>query len=324
MEREFMLLEDDYVVRPDTVFLDAGMKVRVAYYPGYRVNLRRQLCSLCEYMMDHVEYKDEGAVMLVYSFYSQTKNENTSLEDLFGVISACNVPESNNDDGRKGLPIYDEQHVLEQTAFREIIPDNSYVAPGIMEAVKQSPLRLRMRTVIIPLTMILIVLLLLKSGVFINPLTGKTYVLAIFGCIFCSVCIVVGLERKLWKRFYDQLECSLKSASAARDEATVMVFSDGTAAYPFSLVSDEFEPIHASRFPFVIGKSRETSDYCLDKVGVSRQHLRIDRETDGFSLADLGSTNGTFVNSVRLRPGVATPVRRGDEIRIGSYIYYCN
>jgi DNA-binding NtrC family response regulator len=45
----------------------------------------------------------------------------------------------------------------------------------------------------------------------------------------------------------------------------------------------------------------EDNDLVLDDETVSRNHCRIFREGDQYMIADLGSTNGTFVNRVRIR-----------------------
>ena len=94
--------------------------------------------------------------------------------------------------------------------------------------------------------------------------------------------------------------------------------------FPFSLVSDEYPAIQAGRFPFFIGKDPKTSDYVLNKAGVSRYHLKIDKEGEYFTIADLCSTNGTYLNGVRLEAYRPERVKRGDEVRIGPAIYYCN
>jgi two-component system, cell cycle response regulator len=52
---------------------------------------------------------------------------------------------------------------------------------------------------------------------------------------------------------------------------------------------------------------------------VSRYHARITRDDDGqYWVADLGSTNGTFVNNQRLEEAV---LRDGDYLRAGNCIY---
>ncbi|WP_352432215.1 FHA domain-containing protein [Pyrinomonas sp.] len=55
------------------------------------------------------------------------------------------------------------------------------------------------------------------------------------------------------------------------------------------------------------------------EVKVSRRHARIWRESGGYFIEDLGSTNGTYVNRTkRLLPGERVPLRDGDEIIVGK------
>lgn len=52
---------------------------------------------------------------------------------------------------------------------------------------------------------------------------------------------------------------------------------------------------------------------------VSRRHARITRRGNEYSVEDLGSTNGTFINrGRRLLPGDRHPLRDGDEIIVGK------
>ncbi len=62
--------------------------------------------------------------------------------------------------------------------------------------------------------------------------------------------------------------------------------------------------------------SHPSNDVVLDDTTVSRRHAMITRKGGRFELADLGSTNGTFVNGGRVRQPVA--LKRGDEIKFGS------
>jgi EAL domain-containing protein (putative c-di-GMP-specific phosphodiesterase class I) len=50
---------------------------------------------------------------------------------------------------------------------------------------------------------------------------------------------------------------------------------------------------------------------------VSRRHARIECQDGPTLLIDLGSTNGTFVNGVRLAEGAETLLREGDGVRFG-------
>lgn len=62
--------------------------------------------------------------------------------------------------------------------------------------------------------------------------------------------------------------------------------------------------------------SHPSNDVVLDDTTVSRRHATITRKPGNFELADLGSTNGTFVNGGRVRKPIA--LKRGDEIKFGS------
>ena len=65
----------------------------------------------------------------------------------------------------------------------------------------------------------------------------------------------------------------------------------------------------------LVGRSPEC-DIFLDDVTVSRQHAEIMREGDEFTIRDLGSLNGTFVNRRRIESAV---LEDDDEVQIGKY-----
>jgi phosphoserine phosphatase RsbU/P len=65
----------------------------------------------------------------------------------------------------------------------------------------------------------------------------------------------------------------------------------------------------------VIGRRSDCQIFVPD-MRVSRQHARLWREGESWTLEDLGSNNGTYVNGVRVQ--AATPLRHEDEIAIAS------
>ena len=59
------------------------------------------------------------------------------------------------------------------------------------------------------------------------------------------------------------------------------------------------------------------SDIFLDDVTVSRRHVEFRRGVDGrFTVADVGSLNGTYVNRERID---SVTLFNGDEVQIGKY-----
>ncbi len=70
----------------------------------------------------------------------------------------------------------------------------------------------------------------------------------------------------------------------------------------------------------IVGRSR-SCDLRLPEGDASRRHAEITGNTQGFTLFDLGSTNGTYVNGERVQERRLEP---GDRIQIGgSAITFC-
>lgn len=60
------------------------------------------------------------------------------------------------------------------------------------------------------------------------------------------------------------------------------------------------------------------NDVVLDDDTVSSRHARLEFEMGGWKLIDLGSTNGTFVDGVRLTADIPTPIVDAARIRFGG------
>jgi len=90
-------------------------------------------------------------------------------------------------------------------------------------------------------------------------------------------------------------------------------------AYAFRFISGKYQggeyPL-AQTGEVVIGRSSEL-DLVLVEDMVSRKHAKVTLGPVGVSIADLGSTNGTFVNGEKVR---RAELKEGDRILIGTNI----
>lgn len=64
-----------------------------------------------------------------------------------------------------------------------------------------------------------------------------------------------------------------------------------------------------------IGRSRDC-DVVIDDAGISRRHAEIRVGEDGWTVADLGSTNGVIVNGQQIHG--EWPLQPGDRVELGS------
>ena len=71
--------------------------------------------------------------------------------------------------------------------------------------------------------------------------------------------------------------------------------------------------------PITIGRS-PTSSLVIDEQGVSRHHAAFSMHRSGYTITDLKSTNGTYVNGERMRGGEHLLIS-GDRVRVGSVVF---
>ncbi len=100
---------------------------------------------------------------------------------------------------------------------------------------------------------------------------------------------------------------------------TVIYRSDESAAPPVPVqdivtLSLDGRQLTVARPRTVIGRSREC-EIRLDDVNVSRRHCEVVEDSDGWSLVDLGSTNGTELNG---RAVDRAELSDGDTITVGG------
>lgn len=83
------------------------------------------------------------------------------------------------------------------------------------------------------------------------------------------------------------------------------------APVPFEIIINKDE--------FIIGRKQELVDGMISfnrKVG--RAHCKIVRQANHYAIIDLQSSNGTYVNRVRLQSSQPCPIKDGDNVRLAD------
>lgn len=71
----------------------------------------------------------------------------------------------------------------------------------------------------------------------------------------------------------------------------------------------------------VIGRDIDICDVVLEHHQVSRQHFRLERDPSGnYTVTDLATTNGTYLNNQRLPATIPTPWNYEDIVRAGDFL----
>ncbi len=108
---------------------------------------------------------------------------------------------------------------------------------------------------------------------------------------------------------------ALEASATADEQAAITALPSGSA-----LLIVRRGPTVGARFlldtDITVAGRHPDADIFLDDVTVSRRHAEIVREGTSFSMRDLDSLNGTYLDGERTAGGV---LQDGSEIQIGKY-----
>ncbi len=77
--------------------------------------------------------------------------------------------------------------------------------------------------------------------------------------------------------------------------------------------------IAVNKDEFVLGRKQGVADGVIPfNRMIGRAHCKILKRQNGYLIVDLDSSNGTYVNGIRLQPNQPYPIRSGDTIRLAN------
>jgi pSer/pThr/pTyr-binding forkhead associated (FHA) protein len=137
----------------------------------------------------------------------------------------------------------------------------------------------------------------------------------------CTACQTENIEGALFCE-----ECGVKlEAMGAGDDTNVETEVEGAT---FVLASSDGSRLEMpGKDEIVIGREDPISDIFPDvdltglggmEKGVSRKHAVIHRAGADYTVEDMGSTNGTYINKKKIQPHAPQTIKAGDELRFGK------
>jgi hypothetical protein len=149
------------------------------------------------------------------------------------------------------------------------------------------------------------------------------------GIIVCPSC---GAENPAGSKYCDDCGASLEvSATPAPAPPSVppaapVVPQAPSVVYPKLIAESTNEEFVLDKDIITIGRQSPADGIFpdidltdLDKEAyISRRHARILKREEGLIFEDLGSSNGSFINNVRITQGIQQFINDGDKLRLGK------
>jgi diguanylate cyclase (GGDEF)-like protein len=111
-----------------------------------------------------------------------------------------------------------------------------------------------------------------------------------------------------WKTRVTSIIPVKQASGAASTACLVLIYPNG---------ADMGRRFELTQLEHIIGRGADC-DIQVDKDSVSRKHARVHRSGNGWSVSDLGSTNGSYLNDVPIK---TESLRDGDLLKIGNTIF---
>ena len=123
------------------------------------------------------------------------------------------------------------------------------------------------------------------------------------------------------------IDDAVEDAHGNRESAAIHTEAEPMRAYLEAIAAndgdgisnDEMRTIEISGERMIIGRDHRQADIVLDKSGISRAHCELVLADDGYSLIDLGSSNGTRLNGEPVAAYRPYPLQEGDRIQLAGH-----
>lgn len=348
---EYLLPPEGILLRPEWLFYQSEKEeFRFCYYPEPTGEFREQLLLLAEFCMKHTDHRDSGAVLFIYRLYCMLQRGNIEADAIWKCFSehTDEVKELQPPQETEKEPIIKEpltkqsiprQPIPKQSMSRQTMPRQLMSKQSVSkQPISKQPISKQLQQIekeqIIGKNETTEIDQTAQTTGHTSWLTkNHNYPASVYiygGLTIIS--ILGGIIYGFRFLFLTHRENDLKviilfwiigiimgySMLRSRRRGYTDIYETGIWCLT---EKNGIQEIKLTHLPAVLGRKPEEADYILADEGVSRKHLQIFLQDTKLFIADIGSTNGTFLNTQRLEIDMPVEIREGDVIGIAQSEY---
>lgn len=285
----FLLEERNIVWFPQHIYQDLERKDFYFIYIPY-CEENTGFGELMEYLIEHIDYQDEGLVEYLYRAYEQYEMAGDAyLQDKIFEDAQCleKVNELKKEEdaaGKQNSWDEDGEVVPEEETEKNVKERNGQQNPAGQNAEKKGLFNIWENR--------------RKKDKQQRENYTRNLQLTMAGCAVAEE--TVYEEEDMGRTIYIEEKPETKETvhRLLSEEGKLLVILDQPS--------------------YTIGKKRGEADLVLNDLSISRLHAKIIKEDNGFYIEDMNSTNGTFKNGLQLQPYEKRKLEEGDEIMLGK------
>lgn len=300
MTEAFLLDFRKVLLLPQYLYTDFNAThLYFCYYPDCQEE--NSLEALGNFILENVDYQDQKAVELAYSFHREIMEENVSLEQLVEHITEEKKNDTIKVENEKAALHEGEgagEQVSDNISHDDIFGNSEYEREMIKNQVLEED---------------------------DNRIQGFRRLLQTFIKKIKEYKLPLRFTKETEQNRYEvELDIEEEPYTAYAEPVEATQFFSGEEIEIHGLYyqgSEKYSNFTLEVFPFVIGKGEKGIDGRIVNPLVSRIHSQVDYVDKSYYLTDLNSTNGTYLNGQRLEPHQKIKLTPGDYIQFARVPY---
>lgn len=318
--KEYLLSADSLLLNLNYILYDSNQnKFQFLYVPGLKKTFSMQMKSLMEDIMLIFNHQDAEGTAFFYDLYSKFLDSYFTAELFWEYISRISDERRKPDKEDAGLVIWEKE-------------PEPYVISELPVGIGEDRNKEKK-----PAQYITIGIAVLLSAILFYFLRGRSIPL-ICGIIIISILVLTGLtypreragQEAPENQRYGEWQAVWQEETPIRETENILpteIIMGEEEKKPVTRLMPYMDknkpPILVAEGKIVVGRLGERVDVCVDAPGISRVHAEIERKNEVVTLMDSGSTNGTYLNHIRLAEYEKTEIKCGDIVGFAGEEYYC-
>ena len=304
----YLLDERYFVLKPEHMYRDMeNGELRLIYIPfidmeDELLKVAGRYYALADMLLAQIDHKDSDAVEIAYGFYSKSKEDLFSLDAYYESIN--------------GIMKLNQQQAIKEQYIADTMED-SRSSNGFDESNDTGLKLIREATV---RTVTGEEKKTKKKNKNKNKKSLKNGVKGLFKRKNSEKDeIRFDSQVTVDDYWYDEGETTFMDTDNNQDDEKTVFIEESSPDYVIAFnVCGVSKECPLNYFPQTVGKKYEVVDICISDNSVSRTHAEFIMRDNEIYIRDLGSTNGTYVDDVKIGVGEEKRVYRGTKIRFGK------
>ena len=339
---KYMLDVDKLQLAPEQLFLNSDCSnISLCYLPLKNEDFTTSMKSLFEYLLKHIDHKDEKCVYVTYSIHNHCLKDILTPSILLSFLSSNTIEPTNkiSTESTTTNPKIDYFSTTDNNDYatftRPLIasqPDN-YLSNEPINLSNTHKLPPEAIGKIGLLAIGLIVGLMATSCLYFFNFIDLSIFIVLLLILFFA-CAITGYN--IYTKAEGPINALLSKDNTKLDIPSFYLEDTGDTVLLSSVEnndshmliytgSDMNSQVNLTHYPFTIGKSNDC-DLVLSNPIISRLHSRIscnlnDKNITSYFLEDLNSTNGTYINGTLISPYKKYNLSSGDNVTFGHLTY---